>query len=168
MKNTSFGNSSYSCWSYRRSPLPKKVCASIRAVVGENMKHKVKVTVIEKNCTRNCSIMRGWTNDEKMMTACCNVGSFENKKQRVLDLYSVADMHIPYTERIKKRSSEILLVLQIRTFDNLHIAIAEEANADVLLTTDDKFEKTAEKLELKTRVVDPLRFLKGGNLNVGC
>lgn len=36
--------------------------------------------------------------------------------------------------------------------------IAEEANVDVLLTTDDKFEKMAGKLELGTRVVKPLRF----------
>lgn len=50
-------------------------------------------------------------------------------------------------------------VSQIRTFDSLHIATAEEANADVLLTTDDKFEKMAEKLELGTRVVNPLRFV---------
>ena len=82
----------------------------------------------------------------------------ENKKQRVLDLYSVANMRIPYTERIRKRSAEIMSISQIRTFDSLHIAIAEEANADVLLTTDDKFEKMAEKLKLGTRVVNPLRF----------
>lgn len=39
-----------------------------------------------------------------------------------------------------------------------YITIAEEANVDVLLITDDKFEKMAEKLELGTRVVNPLRF----------
>lgn len=49
-------------------------------------------------------------------------------------------------------------VSKIRTFDSLYIAAAEEANADVLLTTDDKLEKMAEKLDLKTRVVNPLRF----------
>ena len=82
----------------------------------------------------------------------------ENKKRKVLDLYGIADMHIPYSEKIKKRSAEIMSVSQIRTFDSLHIAAAEEANAEILLTTDDKFEKMAEKLELRTRVVNPLRF----------
>ena len=82
----------------------------------------------------------------------------ENKKQRVLNLYSVADMRIPYTEKIRKRSAEIMSVSKIRTFDSLHIATAEEADADVLLTTDDNFEKMAQKLELITRVVNPLRF----------
>lgn len=82
----------------------------------------------------------------------------ENKKQKVLGLYCVAGMHIPYTEKIKKRSVEIMSVSKIRTFDSLHIASAEEANADVFLTTDDKLEKMAEKLKLGTRVVNPLRF----------
>ena len=82
----------------------------------------------------------------------------ENKKQKVLDLYRVASMHISYSEKIKKRSADIMSVSKIRTFDSLHIASAEEVNADVFLTTDDKLEKMAEKLELRTRVVNPLRF----------
>lgn len=82
----------------------------------------------------------------------------ENKKQKVLDLYKAANMHISYTEKIKKRSADIMSVSKIRTFDSLHIASAEEADADILLTTDDKFEKMAEKLELKTRVINPLKF----------
>ncbi|MDE5597707.1 MAG: PIN domain-containing protein, partial [Lachnospiraceae bacterium] len=82
----------------------------------------------------------------------------ENKKRKVLDLYKVADMRILYTDKIKKRSEEIISVSKIRTFDSLHIAAAEEANADVLLTTDDRFEKMSEKLDLKIRVLNPLRF----------
>lgn len=82
----------------------------------------------------------------------------ENKKQKVFDLYRVAGMHISYTEKIKKRSAEIMLVSKIRAFDSLHIASAEQAGADVFLTTDDKLEKMAEKLALETRVVNPLRF----------
>ena len=82
----------------------------------------------------------------------------ENKKRKVLDLYRVAGMHIQYTEKIKSRSVEIISVSKIRVFDSLHIASAEEAKADVFLTTDDKLEKMAEKLELGTRVVNPLRF----------
>ena len=84
----------------------------------------------------------------------------ENKKRKVLDLYRVAGMHIQYTEKIKSRSAEIISVSKIRVFDSLHIASAEEAKADVFLTTDDKLEKMAEKLELGTRVVNPLRFAR--------
>lgn len=82
----------------------------------------------------------------------------ENKKRKVLDLYKAADMRILYTDKIKKRSEEIISVSKIRTFDSLHIAAAEEANANVLLTTDDKFEKMSEKLDLKIRVLNPLKF----------
>ena len=82
----------------------------------------------------------------------------ENKKQKVMDLYKVAGMNILYTDKIKKRAADIMSVSNISAFDSLHIAAAEEGNADVLLTTDDKFEKMAEKLDLKTRVINPLRF----------
>lgn len=82
----------------------------------------------------------------------------ENKKQKVLALYQSVALRIPYTEKIKNRSADILSISKIRTFDSLHIASAEEAGADVLLTTDDKLEKMAEKLTLKTRVINPLRF----------
>ena len=80
------------------------------------------------------------------------------KKQKVKELYKAADLHINYTENIKKRSKEIMVLSKIRTFDSLHIAAAEEAKAYVMLTTDDKLEKMAEKLELKVRVMNPLKF----------
>lgn len=67
-------------------------------------------------------------------------------------------MCIPYTDKIKKRSIEIMSVSKISAFDSLHIASAEEAKADIFLTTDDKLEKMADKLRLKTRVINPLRF----------
>lgn len=82
----------------------------------------------------------------------------ENKKRKVLDLYQVVNRRILYTESIKKRSADIMSISKIRTFDSLHIAAAEEADADILLTTDDKFEKMAANLSLKTRVINPLRF----------
>lgn len=50
------------------------------------------------------------------------------------------------------------MISKIRTFDSLHIAAAEEAKADVMLTTDDKLERMAERLELKVRVMNPLKF----------
>lgn len=80
------------------------------------------------------------------------------KKQKVKELYKVADLHINYTENIKKRSKEIMELSKIRTFDSLHIAAAEEAKADVMLTTDDKLERMAERLKLKVRVMNPLKF----------
>ena len=46
----------------------------------------------------------------------------------------------------------------LRAFDSLHIAAAEAAEADVMLTTDDKLEKMAAKLELNVKVMNPLKF----------
>ena len=65
---------------------------------------------------------------------------------------------IYYTKEIKKRSQEIMRISKIRTFDSLHIAAAESAKSDIMLTTDDKLERMAGRLELKVRVVNPLKF----------
>lgn len=44
------------------------------------------------------------------------------------------------------------------TGNNEQIAAAEKAKADVMLTTDDKLEKMARQLEVKVRVMNPLKF----------
>lgn len=80
------------------------------------------------------------------------------KKQKVKELYRTAKVSVNYTERMKERSQEIMKKSRIRTFDSLHIAAAENAKADIMLTTDDKLEKMAERLELKVRVMNPLKF----------
>lgn len=67
-------------------------------------------------------------------------------------------MHISYTEKIKEHSKIIMEQSKIQTFDSLHIAVAEAAKADVMLTTDDKLEKMAEKLDLNVKVMNPLKF----------
>ena len=82
----------------------------------------------------------------------------EVKKYRVRELYNVVGENVIYTEAIKKRAQEIMEQSNIRSFDSMHIASAETANADVMLTTDDKLEKMASKLQLKIRVMNPLRF----------
>ena len=80
------------------------------------------------------------------------------KRERVKELYKVIDIHILYTEEIKKRSQEIMSQSKIRTFDSLHIAASEAAGADVMLTTDDRLEKMASRIDLKVKVMNPLRF----------
>lgn len=80
------------------------------------------------------------------------------KKQKVKELYRTAKVSVNYTGRMKERSQEIMKKSRIRTFDSLHIAAAENAKADIMLTTDDKLEKMAERLELKVRVMNPLKF----------
>jgi hypothetical protein len=43
--------------------------------------------------------------------------------------------------------------------DRFHLSFAEDAEADVLLTMDDKFEKACSKISLKTEVKNPLNFI---------
>ena len=83
----------------------------------------------------------------------------EIKKQRVKELYEMADIHIDYIEEIKQRSKEIMAMSNIRLFDSLHIATAEYAGADILLTTDDKLEKMSAKLKLNVKIMNPIRFV---------
>lgn len=80
------------------------------------------------------------------------------KKQQVEDLYKVSDTHILYTEEIKERAKEIRSKSKMKTFDSLHIASAESGKVDVMLTTDDKLEKMSGKLNLKVKVMNPLKF----------
>lgn len=80
------------------------------------------------------------------------------KKQKVKELYKVARVRVSYTESMKERSQEIMKMSKIRAFDSLHIAAAENAKSIIMLTTDDKLEKMAERLELKVRVMNPLKF----------
>ncbi len=80
------------------------------------------------------------------------------KKQRVKNLYKVTDTHIHYTEEMKERARELQQQSNIRTFDSLHIAVAEAGEADVMLTTNVKLEKISETLDLNVRVISPLKF----------
>lgn len=80
------------------------------------------------------------------------------KKQQVKELYKVSHTNISYSEHIKERAKEIRKQSNIKTFDSLHIASAEAGNVDVMLTTDDKLEKMSEKLNLKFKVMNPLKF----------
>ena len=83
----------------------------------------------------------------------------EDKKQKVRNIYQVIHEEIPYTKEVRTRSEEIMKLSKIRSFDSLHIAIAESTNADFLLTTDDKLEKMASHLDLKVKVQNPLKFV---------
>ena len=81
-----------------------------------------------------------------------------DKLKKVRNLYDVATTIIPYSEQILVRSKEIQETTNIRSFDALHIASAEMANADVVLTTDDKLERACLGIQLKVKVTNPIKF----------
>ena len=82
------------------------------------------------------------------------------KMQNVLDLYQESiKLQIDETDEINNRSREIMTLSNIHFLDSLQVACAEAGNADVMLTTDYKLEKMASHLQLKLRVVNPVRFV---------
>jgi predicted nucleic acid-binding protein len=82
------------------------------------------------------------------------------KQEKVKNFYTqTIDREINYSINILKRVKELSEQTKIRTFDRFHLSFAENAGADVLLTTDDKFEKVCSKINLKIKVMNPLDFL---------
>jgi predicted nucleic acid-binding protein len=87
------------------------------------------------------------------------IGNVE-KKEKVKYFYEqTINDNIKYDENIFNRVKELSEQSSIRTLDRFHLAFAENAGVDVLLTTDKKFEKGCSRLTLKTKVKNPLNYL---------
>lgn len=81
------------------------------------------------------------------------------KRQNVLDLYKNVQIQIEECEEIDVRAKEIRSQSNIHIFDSLQIACAEAGGADVMLTTDDKLEKMASRLDLNVTIMNPSKFV---------
>lgn len=81
------------------------------------------------------------------------------KRQRVLDSLTIATRRIMVTEPILSRS-RVFQEIGIRSFDALHLACAESAEADVLLTTDDRLlrKAIAHQSNIGIRVANPVSW----------
>lgn len=79
---------------------------------------------------------------------------------RVRQLTLSAHTVMPITETDIERA-EHLETLGFRPLDALHIASAERGEADVMLTTDDRLRRLAERVkdQLQVRVANPLTWL---------
>jgi hypothetical protein len=86
----------------------------------------------------------------------------EEKKEKVLDLYSVAKEEIVYNKIVRDRADELLKRTDIKAMDALHVASAEYGNADIMLTTDDKLIAACSRGSLKVPVMNPVLYLLGG------
>ncbi len=82
------------------------------------------------------------------------------RKYKVSILSTIARTKIIINEEIENRAIE-LENLDFKPFDALHIACAEKGKADVLLTTDDSFLRTALRngIRLKVTVKNPVKWL---------
>jgi predicted nucleic acid-binding protein len=81
-------------------------------------------------------------------------------KRSVLQMmYSLCSEQVKITQNILERAEEIRHSSNIRYKDSIHLACAEYAKADVLLTTDRKFMNNCNRIKTYTRVMNPNQWL---------
>ena len=66
---------------------------------------------------------------------------------------------IDYKENVFNRVKELSQQTKIKTLDSFHLSFAENSNVNILLTTDNKFEKVCSKMNLKIKVMNPIKYL---------
>ncbi len=81
------------------------------------------------------------------------------KKDTLKMIYSLCSSEINVDESIIDRAIEIREQSNIRTNDSIHLACAEYAGVDVLLTVDKKFRNNANRIPAKVKVMDPTMWL---------
>lgn len=82
-----------------------------------------------------------------------------NKRRQVEDLYDAMNLRkIDYSQEIKRRAIK-LKEYNIKDMDTLHIAFAESIKANYMLTTDKLLINAAKRVELKTKVINPVEFI---------
>jgi predicted nucleic acid-binding protein len=82
------------------------------------------------------------------------------KKEKVKYFYNqTITEKLKYSTAILKRVEELSKQTNMRTLDKFHLAFADNNGVNILLTTDNKFEKAVSKLDLKIRVINPLKYL---------
>ncbi len=81
------------------------------------------------------------------------------RREDVLYLLSHASFHLAGKQEIEKRAEE-LSVWAIAGYDALHVAAAEAAKCDFLLTTDDKFIRRAARAgeAIRVKVLNPFDY----------
>ena len=80
-----------------------------------------------------------------------------DKSKKILALLSVTGEKLVLSEAAIARSSE-LQKHGIKPMDSLHLAVAEIAKVDVLLTTDDAFLRAASRINLNITVANPVTW----------
>jgi len=81
------------------------------------------------------------------------------KKLKVLTLYSSTSLQIEINNDIINRAKDFQSMVNIKPFDALHLASAEYGDADILLTTDNKFLNRAAESDAQIRVANPAIWL---------
>lgn len=84
----------------------------------------------------------------------------QNRRLRVKSLMTNITRRVPLEPTTVTRAEEVQQ-LGFRTYDALHVASAERGGADVLMTTDDRFVRSASRNagRLDVRVSNPLTWI---------
>ena len=81
-------------------------------------------------------------------------------KRAILQMiYSLCTEEISVERSILTRAEEIRHISNIKYKDSIHLACAESANADVLLTTDKKFLNNCHRITTYIKVMNPNEWL---------
>ena len=82
-----------------------------------------------------------------------------DKKMQVEDLYNALNLvEINYSQKIRERAIE-LREYNIKDMDALHIAFAESIVIDYLITTDKPMLSSSKRVDLKSKVINPIEFI---------
>jgi predicted nucleic acid-binding protein len=79
-------------------------------------------------------------------------------QEKINSLYSTAGEHHIITQESVDRAKEFQSY-KIGYFDSLHMAVAESANVDVMLTTDDRLIKRSKNSDVGIRITNPVTWL---------
>ncbi|NOT53053.1 MAG: PIN domain-containing protein [Deltaproteobacteria bacterium] len=85
----------------------------------------------------------------------------QERRHRVTEILRGAKEIVPLTDSAVERGEE-LKKLGLKTYDALHVACAEHAQADIFLTTDDRLVRAAARnaRKVKIPVKNPLTWLQ--------
>lgn len=90
------------------------------------------------------------------------INNIENieKRDKVKYFYNqTITIKTDYNTEIFSMAQKLSKQTNIKTLDIFHLSFAEYYKVDILLTTDDKFEKSTGKLNMRVKVMNPLKFL---------
>jgi len=101
-----------------------------------------------------------WVGSGALLFEATNVTDLE-RRDRVMQLLAGVKDWVPVRESERQRAAS-LIALGFKPLDALHIACAESAEVDVVLSTDDRLLRMAARRvsDLRVPVLNPLRWLE--------
>ena len=89
---------------------------------------------------------------------------FRNDKDKVrgqymIDLYCKGENIVLMTEKIRQRAKGFQ-THGVKLIDSLHLATAESAEADILLSVDRQFVNSAERVDARVKAINPIKLME--------